>query len=109
LLAEECGEDPRTPVGRGAIFAALANTRSFCEAGPAMKPMRWMSIGDCWEWHRPHIRRHRFLLGEMADVHKGLTPEDYETGRAADAEGVGAEEAKSPEEVVGEMKACNTS
>lgn len=80
LLAQESGNDANTADGLDKTFASLEAIPTFNQAGSVMKLMRWMSIGDVWEEHRPYIYRHRFLLERMAYTEHGVRNSDVLAG-----------------------------
>lgn len=111
FLAAETGYDQNSIEGRQAIFDSLGLTRTFRESGPVMKLMRWMSISDCWRWHRPDIEKHRFLLGELASHDRGLRADDVQQaqGHLHGENNEDDESRDSPEDLVSKMKALRAS
>jgi len=110
-LAAETGHDQNSAEGRQQIFDSLSYTPTFRQAGPVMKLMRWMSIGDCWEWHRPAIERHRFLLQEMAHHERGVQADDVQQAQGQllgqNENDADDDDRDSPEAVVSKMKALS--
>ena len=99
-LAAEAGLPCGTVADDQVLFGTLAEVPSFCEAGPYLKLSRFNSIEDCWKYHRPEIRRHRFLLREMADYHRGVQAGDVQQQKVEAEE----DDDRSAEEIVAKMK-----
>ena len=69
-----------------ATWEPMQSLRSFSEAGPIIKLMRFHSINDAWNYHRGEIRRHRFLLRMMAEERTGFSAADLPQGQDDDAD-----------------------
>ena len=65
------------------LWKKMATLKSCCEKGPHLKLMRWMSINECWEYHKGEIWGLKAVLKMLADevlggslgidVHAGTT------------------------------------
>eukprot|EP00959_Pyramimonas_sp_CCMP1952_P157234 3288022-Pyramimonas_sp.AAC.1 len=63
------GVDSASASGIQEIFGRMGKLRSCNEVGPHLKLMRFVSINDCWEWHKKELWGLRAVLKLMSDEH----------------------------------------
>ncbi|CAK0879246.1 unnamed protein product, partial [Prorocentrum cordatum] len=68
-FGDALGVDSSSASGLAEIFGRMGKLRSCHEVGPHLKLMRFVSINDCWEWHRKELRGLRAVLKLMSDEH----------------------------------------
>ena len=78
-FSESTGLPCSCPAEETELFTALGNMRSFNRKGPLLKMMRWLSIGQCWEWLKPELPGLELIMGEMV---AGDSFEDVQSGTA---------------------------